>query len=266
SDVGAPIQENFEFDNFPPLSWTTEAEGAVTWQRYQGAASLGNVSARVVICYTTPAGSTTKMYMPALDMIAINDPVLTFDLAYARRINGSIDRLRVYASTDCGVSWVLIYQRAGIQMETGVTGTTNFIPTSSQWNKHSVNLKNYVGKRNLLLRFDAVTDLGGNLYIDNINVGSLTSAGAMLPESQMSLYPNPANHQATLSVDAFESGELEISMVDVNGKQILALPSYWIQSGHQEIVLDTRALPSGVYLVKTLLNGYTSTQKLVVSH
>lgn len=266
SQTGAPVQENFEVDNFPPLRWQNTLDGTFGWEQYKGAASVGNTSARVQITSSTVEGSTAQLSMEPLDMIAISDPILTFDLAYARSIAGSIDRLRVYASIDCGVTWVLIYQRAGIQMETGTTGTTNFVPTSDQWNQHSVNLKNYIGKRNLLLRFDAISEQGGNIYLDNINVGSMTSVEEFFNTTTSSIYPNPSANEATLTFETYDAGMLQIDVYDMSGKIVKQAYRNEAEAGIQQITIQTADLPNGVYMITTTLHGQKLVNKLVVAH
>ncbi len=266
SPHGAPQMESFEGQSFPPSEWTTKSSNGVKWEVFKTAGSNGSSSARVQITGSTPTGTTVQLRTMAVDMMAVSDPVLTFDLAYARLQTGTIDRFRVYTSTDCGITWTLIYQRAGVQMETGVLGTANFVPSQGQWAKHTVSLSNYVGKRNLLLRFDVVTDLGGNVYFDNMNIGSISSVKGAENMDELTLYPNPASKSTTVSFTSKEAGELGISVMDVSGKQVLVYPSRMIEAGRQETELNISELSAGVYFVVTELNGMTTTRKLLIGN
>lgn len=266
SPHGAPLMESFEGQSFPPGNWTMKPNNGVSWESYKTAGSHGVASARVRITGQTTGGSTAQLRTMAIDMMAISDPVLTFDLAYARLESTSIDRFRVYTSTDCGITWTLIYQRAGVQMETGVTGTANFVPSASQWKKHSVSLSNYVGKRNVILRFDVQTDLGGNVYFDNMNIGSISSVKDAENMDELNLYPNPATTHTSLSFTSREAGELRISVLDLSGKQVVVYPPVQIEAGRHESTLHTQELASGVYFVVTELNGQKTTRKLLVGN
>ena len=267
STTSAPLAESFEQSTFPPNGWTlSSTNGSVNWEPVSVAASNGSRSARVQINASTPTNTSVRMNMMPVDLVVIKDPVLNFDIAYAKLETSSIDRIRVYASDDCGVSWVLIYQRAGVQMETGTTGTPNFVPTSSQWQNHMVNLKNYIGKRNLLLRFEAVTEQGGNLYIDNINIGSISSIGESINNTTASIYPNPANGTALLSMETYEAGSLSVRILDMSGKEVHREAALHTEPGMQEVKLNIEGLKSGVYMVESLLNGQKLTQKLVVTN
>lgn len=266
SPHGAPQFESFEGASFAPAEWTTVASNGVIWEQFKTAGSHGTSSARVKISGSTTKGTTVQLKTKGIDMIAVSDPVLTFDLAYARLQTGSIDRFRVYTSIDCGITWTLIYQRAGVQMETGVLGTANFVPTSTQWKTHTVSLNNYVGKRNLLLRFDVVTDLGGNVYFDNLNIGSISSVKVADNMDELIVFPNPSTGSSTLSFTSKEAGELGISILDVSGKAVLIYPGRQIEAGRQETVLDFQELAAGVYFVVTELNGQKITRKLLVGN
>lgn len=267
SKTAAPLMESFEQASFPPNDWTlSTTNSSVNWELVKIAASHGSNSARVQINAQTPLNSSAQLNMMPVDLAVIKDPVLNFDVAYAKLQTSSIDRIRVYASDDCGISWVLIYQRAGVQMETGTTGTANFVPTSNQWQGHSVNLKNYIGKRNLLLRFEAVTEQGGNLYLDNINIGSISSVGESINTTTVSLFPNPAQGFTQLNMETYEAGTLSVRVIDVSGKEVLRVADRHIEPGMQEVKIITTDLNSGIYLIESLLNGQKLTQKLVVTH
>jgi len=129
-----------------------------------------------------------------------------------------------------------------------------------------VNLKNYIGKRNLLLRFEAVTEQGGNLYIDNINIGSISSIGESINNTTASIYPNPANGTALLSMETYEAGSLSVRILDMSGKEVHREAALHTEPGMQEVKLNIEGLKSGVYMVESLLNGQKLTQKLVVTN
>jgi len=267
SKYSAPVMESFEQGFFPPTDWNlSSTNSAIKWERTSLAASNGNSSVRVRISNLTPSNTSVQLDMMPLDLAIIKDPQLIFDLAYVKLTSTSIDRFRVYASNDCGISWVLIYQRAGTQMETGTTGTPSFVPNSNEWQSHMVNLKNYIGKRNILLRFEAVTDEGGNMYLDNINIGSISSIGESINTSTASIFPNPSNGQAQLTMETYEAGSLSLRIFDMSGKLVRVLDEVQTEPGIQEIKLNIEGLKSGVYLVESKLKGQKLTQKLIVAN
>ncbi len=265
SDVAAPIIQDFEGNDFPPAGWKLSTTGNVNWAKINGAGTNGNSSIRAINNSNTTDGSSIQIQLPPLDLQVINDPVLTFDLAYARLTGTSLDRIRVFASTDCGVSWVLIYQRAGVQMETGATGTSNFVPSSGEWDNHQVMLNNYVGKRNVILRFDAISNQGGNIYLDNINIGSVSSVEHVALNSELSLYPNPSSGQVQLQFTAFEAGEASIEVLDLSGKVVHRAAAN-VFSGENNNTLNLSGLSEGMYLVQVEMNGQRITQKLMLRY
>lgn len=65
-------------------------------------------------------------------------------------------------------------------------------------------------------------------------------------ESPISFYPNPAKENLTIEGLKPEDGEVEVSILDMNGKKILQA-----QVSYQQPALTLPALPKGTYLVKT---------------
>jgi hypothetical protein len=71
--------------------------------------------------------------------------------------------------------------------------------------------------------------------VETVNNGSFS----------VSVFPNPAKEQLTVSVDGKMNGAFAISVLDITGK----LLSKTIASGKQT-VLDLTGLASGVYLIR----------------
>lgn len=95
---------------------------------------------------------------------------LRFALAHAVN-NNSNDSLNIYASSDCGDSWVKIYGKGGADLATTAPQTTRFTPVSANhWRRETVDLSAYLGTGDLALRFENVNDNGNNIFLDDIQV------------------------------------------------------------------------------------------------
>lgn len=263
---GGFIDEKFQSSTFPPRNWFLESQTNVKWVSYTGAGSNDNMSTRVVIGSSTPAGEITSLITPLLDLQAIGAPVLTFDVAYAKSTLTSLERFRVYVSIDCGQSWVQVFYRAGVQMETGPVGSTNFVPTSSQWAKHSVDLNNYTNNKDILIKFELTTDQGSNFYLDNINLTTANSVKEQVNIPGLQLYPNPAQKEVQVQFENPEEGNLTIKIMDLTGKLVQQVPAQLVGEGTQIISIDINELPSGTYFLESEINGRKSVRKMVVSN
>jgi hypothetical protein len=79
----------------------------------------------------------------------------------------------------------------------------------------------------------------------------------------MSIYPNPANNEATVSFALNNDATASVNVTDLAGKVVYtsALGSV---NGAQKVTVNTESLTNGVYMVNVIVDGTVSTQKLIV--
>ncbi|TNE82292.1 MAG: T9SS type A sorting domain-containing protein [Bacteroidetes bacterium] len=267
SQTSIPVQEGFEGGTFPPTGWKVDGGTAGAWQEVQGVGSNSNTCLRASIDAGTEDGAVYEMILPSYDFLAVSDPRLTFDLAYAKRESTSADRIRVYASIDCGQSWVLVYQRAGSQMESSAVQAGFFTPQDqNQWRSFQVLLTNYRGKRNVQLKIEAISNSGNNIYIDNIDIGSLSSAPSLSKVYNLDVYPNPTSQQLNLDFEVEGTQDASIWISDVQGKKCLDIVSDVQLNGQQHFTADMAQQAAGVYFVHMKVGDLITCRKVVVTH
>lgn len=79
----------------------------------------------------------------------------------------------------------------------------------------------------------------------------------------MSVYPNPANANTTLSFVLSNEAQASVNVTDLAGKVVFTQVLGTV-NGIQNVTLNTESLTNGVYMVNLTVNGTVSTQKLVV--
>lgn len=80
-------------------------------------------------------------------------------------------------------------------------------------------------------------------------------------------YPNPSRQQATLRFALPEAQHVRLVVYDALGRAVAVLVASVQEAGHHEAVLDGRALPSGVYLVRmTTAGGFVQTHRMTLLH
>jgi hypothetical protein len=84
--------------------------------------------------------------------------------------------------------------------------------------------------------------------------------------SQLNVYPNPSNTTATISLGVINASEVEVSMVDINGKVVSPVSSYNLESGDHQLTLNTADISNGMYIVELKINGVVSRHRLSVIH
>ena len=92
---------------------------------------------------------------------------------------------------------------------------------------------------------EGVCVMNQKLGIDNLEATAIT------------LYPNPARCQVSITLNAEAAGV--VTLYDMTGRQVLTIP---VQAGASTVSINTSSMPDGVYMVRL----GTSVEKLVVRH
>lgn len=81
---------------------------------------------------------------------------------------------------------------------------------------------------------------------------------------QLSVYPNPAKEQTTLTYALGRSRNLVIDLYDMQGKFVQNLTQGQQGEGFHKLNVDISKLPAGMYLIRLLSDGVVQTQRLSV--
>jgi hypothetical protein len=256
----------------PQLAWSIEAGSNPTWQRTGSAFASGSSSARINL-RSIPAGTINSLISPPIDMSNVSDAdaELTFKLAHAPRFEGSQERLRVYASKNCGVTWTLRYSKQGDQLTTnsGAFVSSTFIPTANEWREEVVNLSSMAGEEHVLIKFEAFSDQENYLYIDDINIASNANSNTGIADVDadlsISVQPNPINGNSIIALNSKNNQSVELVLVDVTGRS-LGTKAIDLKVGRNQVAFAEIGVPHshGVYLIRTRTERGTSFVKVVI--
>ncbi len=181
-----PFTEDFETNSVSEWQ-VVNPDNATTWSLFiTGGTSPGTRAAGIDNFNYNAAGQRDGLLSPAFDLTGYTQATLSFDYAYRRYSSSNQDSLAVFISTDCGTSWTRIasFKEDGTgSFATGTDFTSVFTPsTSSNWcgsagnpNCPSININNFAGNANVLVKFENITGWGNNMYIDNINISGAVS-------------------------------------------------------------------------------------------
>lgn len=262
------LLESFETDTIPNAKWSVRYKApGNTWKQTNLASVDGTHSAMIV---NTPDSDTytDELIGPAIDMTKITgaNPVLAFQVAYAKRTSTSSDKLEVYISADCGKTWDMRKLVTATKMSNGVIETGNFIPNASQWSQQTVPLTNYASSKNMLYKFMFTSNNGNNIYLDNINItGSLGMEEDWMDKLNLNLYPNPVRENTILSFDLEEKNQIAITLEDVVGRTLSTVFSGNLAAGHHAYMLsENKKLAAGIYMVNLSIGKRHVTKKLIV--
>ena len=77
-------------------------------------------------------------------------------------------------------------------------------------------------------------------------------------------YPNPFSHKTTILYELPEGGEVQLTVYDVLGQQVLQFPQSWQAAGTHEIEVERGDLAAGLYMYRVTTSGAVHAGRMVV--
>lgn len=105
--------------------------------------------------------------------------------------------------------------------------------------------------------FGDSVDNAGFVYIDNIllTVNSVLSVNNFESQNKVTVYPNPANSMINLNAN---SNIEQVAIFTLTGQQVM-----FVQPNANETSINISGLSSGMYIVRSIVNGIESTSKVI---
>ena len=236
-----PLTETFE-GTFLPSGYSIINPDAgvltgLTWQQTGSITGPSGAATKAAFInyynYNFDIGTTDDLITLKYDLTGSTSSQLAFDLAYERYDAADYERLQIFLSTDCGVTFPnQIYNKSGSDADAGAndlrtkseTGVEFFPSSSTHWRHETINLTSYVGSV-IILKFRGTNGFGNNLFIDNINVTG--NALAVIFESFNAMKSGPV---VSLSWKTNENSENEVYKIErssdgINFSEILSVAS-----------------------------------------
>lgn len=267
SDTGqaVPISEHFEWvTSIPTVTWINNSPSD-SWELETQYGANGSSKSIKLNNYGTASGVSHYLESNTIDMSGSGPIILTFDYAYKKRASSNNEYLRIYASQDCGESWVITKNIQGSSFGAGVQPTPYNQPSDADWKYVEVdNIASIYNVSNLRLRFEFSSDDGNNIFIDNINIGrSVLSTESFENTFDLNLYPNPAEEILNVNFNVDAAEKINVQVIDVAGRAIF---NKNIQSSTGSITeqINTGTYEAGIYLLNLTVDGQSTTRKFIV--
>jgi PKD repeat protein len=250
----APYSESFETPlDLESMEWYADMfTGNFGWVKNTTGGSTGSNSLRANAFNSTGSISVTG---PALDVSNLVSATVTFKYAYQPRVSTENNRLRVYSSSDCGATWKLKFIQAGSSMFTTSPSSAPYLsPQAGDWVEKSFSFSSSELNSTLRLRFEFQSDDGNNLFVDDINltgqVFSTDVAAVSQSEIEFNVFPNPAKDEVHLEVNLAQADEIQIVVLDIQGRLISTVFAGKMDAGSRILDLDGTSFSAGVYLIQ----------------
>jgi|YNPMSStandDraft_1061717.scaffolds.fasta_scaffold05786_4 hypothetical protein len=254
-----PLSQNFSGTTFPPAGYDNvdATNDGYKWKRsstagYNGAGSM------YIEFYNISSGNYDDFVLPLISFSNISNPQLTFWMAHRRYSASYSDKLQVDISTNCGQTWTQVWMKSGANLATNPNYTTSqyLNPASSDWRQETVNLTNYQGQSNILIRFRATSGYGNNCFVDEINITGTSGNSITNLNPVIDIFPNPA--QNNFYITNAQNSTIEI--LDIVGNIIT---SQKINNSLETIEVSNIA--NGTYFVRIINNNGNYTKKIVIN-
>lgn len=93
-------------------------------------------------------------------------------------------------------------------------------------------------------------------------VGNETTVEIPLGYGLEQNYPNPFNPSTMISYQVPVSGEVELRVIDLLGREVATLVEGPVNAGYHQVRFDASGLPSGLYFYRLSADDYTVTRKM----
>jgi hypothetical protein len=243
------------------------------WQISNGIGYSGSKSMYLKNFSGNNAGSLDEFITPAYDLTDLpsGSAKVSFKVAYAGKyVAGTIltpadtiyDKLTVYTSNNCGETWQNRLVKSGEDLATTSPLEIEFNPSSTdQWAEFSFIIPAglVTNMDNMRLKFSFYSNGGNNIYIDDINIASLSGSdinSQTLAGNEIKLYPNPANSDTKLYLELNNSYNVSIQVIDLNGRIVNDVFNNKMSVGSYNIdINNVDNLATGIYYVKVRLDN-----------
>ncbi|MFI5141553.1 MAG: C10 family peptidase [Bacteroidia bacterium] len=266
-----PVVEGFEGNTSAWLMSHTGSTG-IDWTVTSSAAATGTNSIMLNNMNNTVGNSSILQTYASYDLSTFTTPTLTFKAAYQETSSSNADKLQVYTSTDCGASWVSrkAILSSALSALSGGASTSPYTPSSAQFTTYTVGISAVAHNTNVMFRwefFTGTTNIGNNLYLDDINIVDASVSGIKNIETavDLNIYPNPSHSSVNIAFNLTENHIIAVNVVDMLGRVVESIPAQQHTSGETVLTIGNKAsYQAGVYFVNINIDGQQISKKVII--
>jgi PKD repeat protein len=269
--IPAPFSEDFEStDPLEDATWLLNTNNGEP--RWNLNTTVGYESSQSfwVDNFNNNGGNNDFLESTTIDLSALDTAIVTFRVAYAKKGDSALERLRVSISTDCGENWTFkkLYTSTN-DLVTAEPQPNPFAPSGSgDWALMVVdNIQPEDRTENFRIQFEFRSNGGNNIYIDDINIVEeyfVGTSDAISSFASLSLFPNPAVESTRLELELLISENIQIELMDILGRKVKQIHSGHLPAGTNGIEFSTQNLAAGIYNVVLRTDSGQKTLKLVI--
>ncbi len=239
-------------------------DGDITWELTDAAGNGTENQAAVLRHYDyNKTGPVDQLLSPTLDFSQTREASLFFKVSYAFYDKEYVDTLRVKVSTNCGVTYQTVYEKAGQELAV-VESSESWVPsTPGDWIEEFIDLTEFAGQENLRVAFETVNGYGNNMYLDDIEFFVSDNPDPIkVKDGNFVIYPVPTQDELNVTFDLLEKENTIIQFYDIRGR--LLMNQTYPNTLNQTYQFDVRTKPAGVYVMRIMSNTINTTRRIIV--
>ncbi len=257
----APLR--MTFDNTKEIPW--HIASPANSQAWEPTTTTKDQSLTYRSFTNTQLGQDSWLVSPVLDL-SPGTFSMFFDVSYAQNMPAD-DRLRILASTDCGVTYDQVLMDRAASTFTSASSSSEWFPgTDSDWSRQYVNLSSLSGQKNIRIAYVVQNDNGNNLYVDNIELFAGDDSNPPVTTASYQLYytSQNTNSDVALTFNLSEKQDVRVQIFAMQGNLVsdTVLPETLNQTYYYD--LSTQA--AGIYLFRLLIANQPSVTKVFIGH
>lgn len=258
--LAMPFTEGFEITESQfEDSWETIADDTNSWSL--NSANFSGSNSAMLRNYTISDGQESEIVSPSLNLTGNTAVNISFKYAYARKTTSTGESVQFLISNNCGESWVIA---RGLNPTTAATNS-EFFPTSNQWGAQNITINNSFYSSNFRFKIKVSNGNGNNFFIDDININTTVGIEKVEGLTDLNLYPNPMNNNATVSLNLSKESEVSVSLLNTLGQTVRTIASEVnLNQGEHNMNIEKGNLVPGIYFLSVNLNGNRKIEKLII--
>lgn len=256
----APLRKTF--DNPLEKNWRVASPiSSLDWE----AVKTNKETSLSYRSFTNPTlGQESWLVSPVLDLTA-GDFTLFFDVSYAQN-SPADDRLKILASTDCGVTYdQVIMDRPASDFKAKNSSAAWSPATEDDWKlRQYANISAVAGLNQVRIAFVASNDNGNNLYLDNIQFFSGDDPNPPITTAKYQFYYSDLNSKAdiALTLNLDQRQDVPLQIITLQGTVIA---EYTLTDAlNQTYYFNLANQAAGLYLFRMIVDDKPTVTKVFI--
>ncbi len=272
-----PFSDDFEAEELAEVWFTVDlGSDDNSWELTSSASVSGSQSMKIQNWSNLIEFSADQLVSSSMDMSEAEEIQISYKWAYCYKgtdedEDETDDRLKIYASPDCGETWSLRRMHRGFtDLPSALPHPFPFTPNGEdEWNSYTLVLPyEQFFTENFRMMFEFESLLGNNIFLDDVNIQVFTASDLLEREQAegvaLQVYPNPSLGNASLEFQTVMAHDrVSIELYDMMGRLVETVYSGKLPPGIQRHSVGSSNPSAGAYIVAVTLDGISSTERLL---